>query len=53
MTVLVNADGNPLLWTEPRIIPLEPRLDFDFTSLENELSEDQMHALLQVIATYG
>ncbi len=50
MTVLVNSDGNPLIWTEPKVISLEPRLNFDFASLDRNLSQEQMLALLEVIA---
>lgn len=53
MTVLINRDGNPAMWTEPKVIALEPRLDFDFTSLNKELSADEMLALLEVIASRG
>lgn len=53
MTVLVNSDGNPILWLEPRIRMLEPRLDFDFTSLQNELTFDQLKALLEIAVEEG
>jgi hypothetical protein len=51
MTVLVNTDGNPMLWTEPKIIKLEPRLSFDFASLDRNLNQEELLALLEVIAT--
>lgn len=49
MTVLVNADGNPIWWTEPRVITLEPRANFDFTSLQESLTKEQMTLLLNLI----
>lgn len=51
MTVLINRDGNPALWTEPKVISLEPRLEFDVTSLKKGLSEEELLALLEFIAT--
>ena len=53
MTVLINRDGNPVLWTEPKIISLEPRLDFDIMSLNEDLTPDELQALLQVLAVRG
>lgn len=53
MTVLVNSDGNPKLWTQPKVILLEPRVDFDFRSLNEDLTEEQLLALLDVIAEAG
>lgn len=53
MTVLINSDGNPKLWTQPKVILLEPRVDFDFRSLNENLTEDQLLALLDVIAESG
>lgn len=53
MVVLVSPDGNPILWLEPRVFKLEPRVDFDFTSLKNKLSPEQLMALLQVVAERG
>lgn len=50
MTVLINLDGNPVMWTEPKVILLEPRLGFDITSLNEQLSPEEMQALLQVVA---
>jgi hypothetical protein len=53
MTVLVNSDGNPILWLEPKVILLEPRLDFDFDSLQSELTSDQLIALLKLVVRDG
>lgn len=53
MTVLINRDGNPVLWTEPKIISLEPRLDFDITALNETFTPDQLGALLEFIASKG
>ena len=53
MTVLVNRDGNPFLWTEPKVILLEPRVDFDIAALNKALSPEQMLALLDVISQTG
>ena len=53
MTVLVNRDGNPFLWTEPKVILLEPRVDFDIAALNKALSPDQMLMLLDVISQSG
>ena len=53
MTVLVNRDGNPTLWTQPKVILLEPRLEFDITALNKDLSPDEILSLLQVISDSG
>lgn len=53
MTVLVNRDGNPTLWTQPKVILLEPRVEFDITSLNKDFTSDEMLAFLQVISEKG
>lgn len=53
MTVLVGRDGNPRLWTQPKVILLEPRIDFDVASLNEELTPEQLLVLLDVVARSG
>ncbi len=53
MTVLVNRDGNPTLWTQPKVILLEPRVNFDITTLNEDFTPEEMLALLHVIAEKG
>ncbi len=53
MTVLVNRDGNPTLWTQPKVILLEPRIEFDITALNEDLTPEQMLELLHVVSKTG
>jgi hypothetical protein len=48
MTVLVNADGNPILWREPDFIKFEPRHADAFKKLMQDevlLPDDLMNIL--------
>lgn len=53
MTVLVNRDGNPTLWTQPKVILLEPRVEFDITALNEKFTPDEMMQFLRVISERG
>lgn len=53
MTLLVNSDGNPILWTQAKVILLEPREELDIAALNKKLSPDQMQAFLQFISENG
>ena len=53
MTLLVNSDGNPILWTQPKVILLEPREELDITALNKDLSPDEMFTFLSFIAERG
>lgn len=51
VTFLTNADGVPVSWGKPKVIPLEPRLEADL--LENELSQEELQRFLEMIVFYG
>ncbi len=50
MTVLINRDGNPVLWTAPKVIPLEPRVEFDLTALNDQFTPEELLELLHAIS---
>lgn len=51
MTVLVNADGNPILWREPDFIKFEPRHSEAFEKLMRDeiLEPDDMMSILKLM----
>ncbi len=53
MTLLINHDGNPILWTQPKVISLEPREELDVTALNKNLTPEEMLEFLQFIADRG
>ncbi len=51
ITILVNGDGNPILWREPEISKLEPRVEINIDLLRENLTDEGLEALLQAITT--
>lgn len=49
LKILVNSSGNPVFWTNPVVMQLEPRMDIDIQDLMNKLDEKQLAALLHII----
>jgi hypothetical protein len=53
INLVVDASGRLRFWTPPKIVPLEPRLNMDFDKLMQEVSQEDMEALLRVIVQTG
>ncbi len=49
ITVLINKDGNPVFYTEPKMILLEPKRAIDIQTLQNELGDEGLEKILQLI----
>lgn len=49
VTIVVDANGNPIVWLEPRVTNLEPKLNFDFTNIQKSLSPEDLLAILDAI----
>lgn len=53
LLAVVNSDGNPIFYTSPRVIRLEPKRDVIFDILKDEISEEAMQTVLELIWRYG
>jgi hypothetical protein len=53
INLVVDASGRLRFWTAPKIVPLEPRLNIDFDKLMQEVSQEDLEALLRVIVQTG
>lgn len=53
LIAVVNQDGNPIFYTSPRVIKLEPKREVVFDLLKDNISEEAMQSLLEIIWRYG
>ena len=49
ITVLINKDGNPVFYTEPKMILLEPKHNIDMQMLQTELGQEGLEQILHLI----
>jgi hypothetical protein len=48
--IMVEESGNPIAWTSPDCLRLEPKNGHDIRNLVNSLTESQLSELMQLIA---
>lgn len=47
--LVVNREGCPLFWIEPKVVPAEPRLEVNFSHLMENLSQEDLENVLKHI----
>ena len=49
MTILVNADGNPITFTEPRLTKLEPKKGELFDQFRDRYGDEEIGMLCELL----